>query len=64
MSRVSLCLALISVLGTVVVVVAAALAATAAGVEVGVAGMDEDTGADAGVAAAYKSVVDYAGLVC
>lgn len=55
-------------------VVAAALAATAAGVEVGVAGVAEDAGAgagvgvgagaDAGVAAAYKSVVDYAGLVC
>lgn len=48
------------------VVVAAALAVTAAGVGMGVAGVAEDAGAGAGagVAAAYKTVVGYAGLVC
>lgn len=47
------------------VVVAAALAATAAGVEVGVAGVAENAGAGAGVvAAAYKSAADCAWLVC
>lgn len=47
-----------------VVVAAAALAVIAAGVEVGVADVAEDAGAGAGVAAAYKTVVGYAGLVC
>jgi len=50
------------------VVAAAAPAATAAGVEVGVAGVAENAGAGAGagagVAAAYKSAVDCAWLVC
>lgn len=46
------------------VVVVAAPAATAAGVAVGVAGVAENAGAGAGVAAAYKSAVDCAWLVC
>lgn len=46
------------------VVVAAALAVTAADVEVGVAGVAENAGAGVGAAAAYKSAANCAGLVC
>lgn len=47
------------------VVAAVALAATAAGVEVGVARVVENAGAGVvGVAAAYMSAADCAGLVC
>lgn len=47
-------------MSAVVVVVAAVLAAIAAGDEIGVVGVAENAGAGA----AYKPVVDYAGLVC